>query len=46
LNRKPEKCGKPALRLKLGAEVTAEGIEKEAPDALIVAIGAKPIIPI
>ena len=31
--------------IRLGCEVTAEYVEKEAPDALIIAVGSKPLVP-
>jgi 2-enoate reductase len=33
------------VKLKLNTEVTPEMVKKEAPDALVIAIGAEPIIP-
>lgn len=33
------------VEIRLGCEVTAEYVEKEAPDALIIAVGSKPLVP-
>ncbi|MCL6477314.1 MAG: FAD-dependent oxidoreductase [Peptococcaceae bacterium] len=40
--RQTEKCG---AKIHLNTDVTAELIKKEQPDALIIAVGASPIIP-
>ena len=34
------------VEIRLGCEVTAEYVEKEAPDALIIAVGSKPLVPL
>lgn len=39
------RLGKLPIRVELGVEATAEMIERENPEALIVAIGAQPIVP-
>ena len=33
------------VEIRLGCEVTAEYVEKEAPDALIIAVGSRPLVP-